>query len=321
MARCGCSNQCNCILVAGDCTAVAGNGDTGTPYTVSTLIDSTEDNQVSCADGLYVPPASVEVGDTNCIALSGTGFPGDPILANPTIDPDASNLLACTVDGLLSSIVTVDIPCFQLSGDGTAVDPLSGEAIVSPTVGNQLSCTGNGLFVDPVQTQTIEFAGRIGLGAAYSTPAGVGVVVLAKFPFDTVYSDVGGVTDIALNQLKVPVGGAGWYFIGLDMQEFGSGLDCFETTAAFYQLTTSINTTGATNNGTVAKCIVGLLGDENVSYSMSAVEWLDEGDAVYHQWAVSESTNLLAIVQRPYHVTLYPDGNPRCALYMVRVGI
>lgn len=229
MARCGCSGECNCVMIGSDCIAVTGTGNPGTPYTPALIVDPAADNQLACnvGAGAYVPPASVDVADTDCIALTGTGFPGDPITADPILDDDPCNLLTCgagsTPGGLLAEVYTDDTNCISLSGCGTFADPLIPTVIFSPDGGNIAECRGNGLYVPAASVGTITTYAEMffndgdhEFGADVNLTGGI-------LPFNGVSYDVGvGITDPGGDGFLIPGGGGGWYFIEYQLHDGAS---------------------------------------------------------------------------------------------------
>ncbi len=230
--RCGCSQSCACVLSAGDCTVVGGNGNPAAPYQVSLVVDPAVDNQAVCGiAGLYVPPATVSVADTNCINLNGTGDPGSPITADPVISPDAANLLGCVVapnpnPGLRAIITTTDSDCIDISGDGTVASPLTADLISSPDANNTFECRANGVYVPSVALGTMDRA-TIQMYAAQAVPASAGAGIPSSVPilYDTATEDTAAFIDVSTGSMRfvVPPGLAGYYLIGMVERDDAGG--------------------------------------------------------------------------------------------------
>lgn len=136
MARCGCNSECACVLVDGDCTTIAGNGNPGAPLRVNLEIDPALNNQAVCGeDGLLVAPP--QAGD--CIKVDDSVVPA---IISVEVDPDPNNQLVCNPDGLFvnPAITVTDTDCIDLEGDGTPANPLTASPIVSSDVANILEC-------------------------------------------------------------------------------------------------------------------------------------------------------------------------------------
>lgn len=215
MARCGCAEECRCIVTGGDCIEVTGNGNPGAPYNVNLLVDPDENNQLVCndPDGAYVPPPSIEVDDTDCIDLSGTGYPGDPVTADLVVDPDAANLSICGASGLITELFTADGDCVALTGAGTVADPLTPETVLSADSGNIAECRANGLFVPTSGVGSINIYGYIYRSGSQVIPASLSNGADGKIQFNSTVSDVGAIVDIANNRMVIPAGGSGYYFM------------------------------------------------------------------------------------------------------------
>lgn len=323
MARCGCSGECNCVVTSGSCTEVTGNGNPGTPYVINVLVDDDADNQLSCvADapgddgGLYVPPPTIVVADTDCIAMTGTGTTLDPVSASPTLDPSLENLLACSATGLMADLVYTDGATINFSGVGTGATPLTAEATVSPDAGNILAARANGLYVATAGVGTLDIYGSLGLSAVYTTPAGVGAVAVSPFPWDVVQQDNGTITDLAGSRFLVPVGGAGWYHLFAKWRELTPG-DSFEGTGAYYQVRVAINGSGRI----ICAKTIDLLCDLPQEYWVEDVVYLAAGDSITCSFTVTESTGLLAIAGRPMDFNVFADGTYPCAFECERIGV
>lgn len=185
MARCGCAQDCLCVLVDGECTTVVGSGAVAAPYAINVEIDPDAGNQLECGDdGLLVP-------------------------AGPTELP----------------ITVLDTPCMDLSGDGTVADPLTATPVISPEPDNQLSCEPGpapaaGLYVPPPTVGGIAIYGAMDLSASpFVTPGGAPLVTLLPWPYDRVVYDVGGIVDIGSSLFRIPAGGNGWYHIEAHWQD------------------------------------------------------------------------------------------------------
>lgn len=136
MARCGCNSECNCVLVEGDCTTVAGSGSPGAPYRVNLDLDPAANNQAVCGvDGLLVAPP--RAGD--CIDVDDSVVPA---IISVEIDPAVENQLVCNPAGLFidPAITAANTDCIDLEGDGTPGNPLTATPIVSPDASNLLEC-------------------------------------------------------------------------------------------------------------------------------------------------------------------------------------
>jgi hypothetical protein len=228
MARCGCTEECKCVLDDGDCTTVAGNGNPGAPYRVNLEIDPAVDNQAVCGeDGLYVPPPSAEVADTSCIALDGTGAPGDPITAEPIISPIAGNLLECIEfppnpnPGLAALLNVLDSDCIDFSGDGTPGSPLTAEPFISDDPGNVFECRADGMYVPATSQGLVECRCTIERTLDQIVPASAGACsTLADLViYDTVFDDPSGMADILSSSIIVPVGCEGIYKVTLQERD------------------------------------------------------------------------------------------------------
>lgn len=323
MARCGCSGECNCVVTEGDCTTVTGNGNPGTPYVINVKIDDDASNQLTCvADapgdegGLYVPPPTIEVADTDCIAMSGTGTALDPVEAEPILNPSNENLLACGVSGLMADLVYTDGGSVNFSGRGNAGSPLTAEVTASPDVGNVVQIRGNGVFVPTGTVGTLDIYGSLGRSGGYASPGGVGVVTVGPFPFDTVQQDNGTITDVAGSRFLVPVGGAGWYHLMAKWRESVPG-DSFEATGDYYQVRVAINGSGRI----ICAKTVDLLCDLPQEYWVEDVVYLNVADSITCSLTITESTGLLAIAARTYDVVAYGDGTYPCAFECERIGV
>jgi len=133
MSRCGCEADCNCAILAGDCTEVAGAGTIASPYTVGVVVDPAPANLLECGpSGLLASTAPVEIADTDCIDLEGTGLPGDPITATPIISPDVGNVLECRISGMF-------VPAVALSSMDRATIWRTSPQIVPATAGAGVS--------------------------------------------------------------------------------------------------------------------------------------------------------------------------------------
>lgn len=283
---------------------VTGNGDPGSPYVIDVVIDDEADNQLSCVDtvdgGLYVPPASVEVGDTFCIGLSGTGFPGDPITADPILDTvDPGNLLSCGADGLAANVNTDVSDCVALSGAGTLGDPLVAEIAISLDPGNVITCESDGLYAPAASTGAIDIFGRIGLATAFSSSAGVGTVNF-NFPYDVVDQDMGGITDIANSQMVVPVGGDGWYQMQLMITEEPPFGDSYEGSGAteYYWMQLGFLIDGTSNEFLTRFPLFVNLG---VATTFSALMYLNAGQTVEGSVLIASTNGAAAIGARAYY--------------------
>jgi hypothetical protein len=230
MARCGCNAECNCVLVDGDCTSVAGNGNPASPYRVNVQIDPAADNQVSCGqNGLYVPPSSIEVADSDCIDMQGTGFPGNPVTATPIVSTDPSNLLECVPSpdpnsGLRARLFAGDTGCITVTGDGTAANPLLIGLEISPDSGNTLQCRPNGAYVPAVTQAPVNYRATLIHNGVCPTilPAAPFATTSSDFiDYDTVEEAVGlvphlcgaGGSPYPNTCIEVPIGGGGIYLI------------------------------------------------------------------------------------------------------------
>lgn len=319
MSRCGCSNSCNCILTSSGCGLVTGNGSPGTPYNVDVKVDPDADNQVSCQPGgLFVPPPTVVVADTDCVNMDGTGAEGDPITASPILDEDVCNVLSCGPDGFLGRIFTEDSDCASMTGCGTEGDPLIPAVRISSDPGNVMTCHGDGLYMGAAGAGAIDIHGSLGLSMAYSTPVGVGSVAITPFPFDVVQTDFGSVTDVANSRFEIPIGGAGWYRVQAKYVENGLGGDSFESGGAFYQIEFGIAVPG--KRRLISKSVP-LMVNLDQLYDVSGVIYLDVGDHVIPFLNIIESTGLLAVAARPFDVSSYADGTFPCAFEIQRIGV
>jgi len=101
MARCGCSSECVCSVVGGDCIIVSGSGSPSSPYTADVVVNPASVNMLECGElGLLV---ELQTADTTCIELSGTGVLGLPLFATPIVDGVVNgNILSCGADGLVA---------------------------------------------------------------------------------------------------------------------------------------------------------------------------------------------------------------------------
>lgn len=227
MARCGCVSECNCVIVDGDCTTVAGNGNPGAPYQINAEISATGDNQLTCeADGLYVPEPTINILDTDCIDLSGDGSAGSPLQADLVVSADAANLTECSAGpnpGVLTLLNITDGFCVDLDGAGTIGDPLSAELIISPDAGNVLECRANGAYSPAAAQGTVDYRATIVHTGACPTvlaPAAINVTSETFIDYDVVEESIGLISHLcgatgayANTTIEVPVGGAGVYLI------------------------------------------------------------------------------------------------------------
>lgn len=175
MSRCNCPGKaCTCLVEVHETStlkpAISGNGNAGTPYDISGDVKVSADtgNQVAVhTDGLFVPPSSVSVQDSDCIELSGTGLVSDPIIATPVIAPEP-NGLTCGPTGLVVKPSTDANNALVMGSDGnlyannptvddtptvnmeiTPAGLISSNVNISADTGNTLVVEPDGLFVPP----------------------------------------------------------------------------------------------------------------------------------------------------------------------------
>jgi len=111
MARCGCSTECLCVLIDGDCTTVAGSGSVAAPYQTNIAIDPDLDNQIECrVDGLFIEP-EITVLDSDCIDLSGVGSAANPLTADLVPSPDVGNIFECRPNGIFVPPTSLGTMC------------------------------------------------------------------------------------------------------------------------------------------------------------------------------------------------------------------
>ena len=226
MARCGCSTDCLCTLIDGDCTVVVGSGTITAPYSTSVVSDPDILNQIECRDtGLFIEPL-IQVLSGNCIELTGDGTVADPLAAEAIISADIANLVECTVGGLEAILNTLNGSCVQLSGAGTAGDPLTPELTVSIDPGNTLECRPNGAFV-PVTGLGTMCRATIEMIAPQIIPPSAGAGLESSSPIfydSSFFPDACGYIDNGPGTLRfiVPVGFDGLHLI--TMQERDNGL-------------------------------------------------------------------------------------------------
>lgn len=222
MARCGCEQECLCVLIEGDCITVAGSGNVASPYLISAEVDPDVDNQLVCnEDGLFVEPA-IFTTDTDCVDLEGDGTVGAPLTADLIVDPDADNLSECGANGLTTLLNTADTDCIDLEGAGTAGDPLTAAPIISADGGNVLECRPNGMFSPATANGPIDhFAIIHNAGGCPNVvpPSIPGTFTSVFIDYDTVEVAAGllafpcGGPFYTHTYVEVPVGGDGWYLI------------------------------------------------------------------------------------------------------------
>lgn len=92
MARCGCVEKCNCIILDGICTevetTVIEGGTCASPTFTFAINVLTDDETVTCGpNGLQTILTTL---DTNTVDLSGTGTAGSPLQADVILTPDAN---------------------------------------------------------------------------------------------------------------------------------------------------------------------------------------------------------------------------------------
>ena len=227
MSRCGCEADCNCAIVDGDCTEVAGSGTIASPYTIGVVVDPDPDNLIECGpSGLLAEQNPVVVADTDCIDLEGDGSAGDPLTATPIISADPDNLLSCAggiapFPGLLATVETLDGSCVDFSGAGTVGDPLTADPIISPDVGNTFECRANGVFVPVVGVGSMPRA-TIEMIAAQPVPAsaGAGIPAVVSIDYDSIVEDTSAFVTVSGGgsfEFTIPAGLEGFYL--LTMQE------------------------------------------------------------------------------------------------------
>jgi len=216
--RCGCSGDCSCVIAAGDCIIVTGNGNAGAPYVVGVEIDPVENNQLICGDsGLYVDPPTA--GD--CIDIDPAGAP--PVIS-VLVDPLADNRLACNVAGLyVPGISVAPGDCVDLSGDGSVGDPLATELVLSADPGNTLECRADGAFVPAVAQGAVDMRATIVDAGGCPTilpPALITATSRAFIDYDVVEDVVGLAAHVCgatgaypHTSIEVPAGGDGIYLI------------------------------------------------------------------------------------------------------------
>lgn len=236
MSRCGCTQDCSCVVQGSDCVAVGGTGTLAAPFVPSLVIDPDPNNQASCGASGLNAPLSLVIGDTDCIDLSGTGLIADPLLATPIFSADVCNLLSCEADGLDAVVYTADSTCVELDGCGTAGDPLVATVVVAAAgsggATNILECLPTGLFVPAGSAAAANYGGQVSLSADQTFPTTATWFVNGYVTFDTSDFDIGGVVDLANNGFTIPFGGDGWYLVECQLYTYGpdyglSGLSTF----------------------------------------------------------------------------------------------
>lgn len=306
MGRCGCTQDCSCVMAGSDCIVVGGTGALAAPFVPSLVIDPDPNNQASCgASGLNAPLVLV-IGDTDCIDLSGTGLIGDPLLAAPILSPDACNLLTCEADGLDAVVYTADSTCVELDGCGSVGDPLVATAIVAASgsggATNILECLPNGLFVPVGTVGQINYQGQVSLSAPENFPSGGTPQASGTVSFDTSDFDVGGVVDLANNGFTIPFGGDGWYLVEFLLYTEGPdyGLSGLSTTGYNADGSALVNGGGASPaNGsspqTQVPAVNNTAGGGTLILTAAGITYLAAGDLVQAAFAFYEIANLVNV--------------------------
>lgn len=164
MPRCGCGDNCNCVLEAGsDCLSVSGLGTQAVPYTIDVVVDPACP-QITCGPAGLCVVATAATASTDCIMLTGDGTAGDPITATPVIAPDggSTNLLVCQ-DGSDPDFggPGLGVSCEAVQDCvGQAVSVIAGDCLTYDDAANTinveiappqngLECTSQGLLVFP----------------------------------------------------------------------------------------------------------------------------------------------------------------------------
>lgn len=143
MARCGCGNQCSCVIEsASDCVTVIGLGTQAVPYTIDLIIDPACP-AITCGPAGLCVISSVSVASSDCIALTGDGTAGDPITAVPIIAPAGAtaNLLVCS-DGSDPNFggPGLGVSCEAVQDCiGQAVNVLAGDCLIYDDVAGSIS--------------------------------------------------------------------------------------------------------------------------------------------------------------------------------------
>lgn len=135
MARCGCENTCNCVVIAGAGVQIIGTGGLQDPYVVST--------SASEANWLY------RTTDTVQLQRVGQGTPTIPyeVIANARLDSDGG--LTSTTDGIAVKIDPIAGNTLVAGASGLRVDAAAGVGI-DPDGGIILGPDGLAIEVDPI---------------------------------------------------------------------------------------------------------------------------------------------------------------------------
>lgn len=151
MARCGCSSECSCTIIAGDGVTVTGTGVPGDPYIVESSAspsaieyrDTPSVNMTFDGTGTGADPFEVS-GDVKTAPAGGLKVQADGVAVK--LDPRASNTLAVGPDGLRSAgeaAVELDpLGGLQVTPDGMAVK-------ASPSSPAPVTVDASGIKVTP----------------------------------------------------------------------------------------------------------------------------------------------------------------------------